>query len=371
MKRKAVVLALCGMLVLSAVGCGQKDETSSGVKYDVDDYVTLGEYSGLTVELTDDYTVTEDLINSTMEGLIAQAAPLVADDTQTVVQSDSLVNVDYVGKMDGVAFSGGTASNVSLDVASNSDLSSGSSYIDGFTSGLVGAKVGDVIDCDVTFPESYGNESLAGQQVTFMFTINYIGKKMTVDQLTDAFVSENFGAATVDEFKKTVETYVNQTAENSRQNDIRSAVMEQVQANATVDEVPEDLLKLRVQEYAQVYENLYCNGTTLEKYLSSNYGVTVDQFMEDITESIKENLVVELIFEAIAKKEGIELDEEGFEEYCQNLMENNDLDSREDLYTAYAPEAKTGESYLRKMYVCNLACEFCVDRAVVKDAAAE
>lgn len=367
MKRNAAALVLCAAVMVVFAGC--KEKTSADISYDVKDYVQLGEYEGIEVQLTKDYTVDQQLIDSTVESLIARTAPCVKDETQTVVAADSIVNVDYVGKKDGEAFDGGTASDVTLNVGTNSDVSTGSSYIEGFSSGLVGAKVGDTVDCPVTFPENYGSADLAGKQVVFTFTVNYIGTPVTKDTLTDAYVLENFQADSVADFLNTVEDYVNQTAKYSRENDIRSRVMDQVVANATVDKVPQEVLDLRVQEYTKQFEETYCTGdTTLEDYLELNYSMTVDQFTDQITDEIRENLVMELVFEAIAEKENIKFDQEGFDEFCDNLMTVNEFDSREKLYEAYAPTHKAGEKYLKKVYLSNKACDYCVEKASVKEA---
>lgn len=170
MKKKTAALALCGLMVFAMAGCGGENaadtgaaKTSEDVEYDVNDYVTLGNYQNLEVQITGDYTVDQSDVDAMVDNLIASAAPCVEDPSQTVVAADSLVNVDYVGKKDGEAFDGGSASDVTIDVATNSDVSSGSGYIEGFSAGLVGAHVGDTVDCNVTFPENYSAKDLAGQ----------------------------------------------------------------------------------------------------------------------------------------------------------------------------------------------------------------
>ncbi|MFQ6878677.1 MAG: trigger factor [Oscillospiraceae bacterium] len=379
MKRKTAAFALCGLMVFALAGCGGENgpdtgaaKTSEDVEYDVNDYVTLGDYQNLEVQITGDYTVDQSDVDAMVDNLIASAAPCVEDPSQTVVAADSLVNVDYVGKKDGEAFDGGSASDVTIDVATNSDVSSGSGYIEGFSAGLVGAHVGDTVDCNVTFPENYSAKDLAGQPVVFTFAVNYIGKPVTRDTLTDDYVSEYFQTDTVDEFLDTVEAYVNQTAQYSRQNEINTAVMEAVVDNATVEDVPQELLDLRVQEYTDQFEAAYCSdGTSLEDYLDTNYGMTVEEFTEQITETMRENLITQLVFEAVADKEGIELDEEGFDDYCDSMMEGNGFNSREDLYAAYGPTEDAGKSYLQKIYVCSRACEFCAGSAVVTEAPAQ
>ena len=369
--RRIAALGAAVMLGAALVGCGEA-ETSADVAYDVNDYVELGDYMEIPVQLTQDYTVTQEMIDETVDTLIQNAQPCVADDTQTVVAADSIVNVDYVGKKDGEAFDGGSASDVNIDLATNSDVASGSSYIEGFSSGLVGAKVGDTVDCPVTFPENYSSQELAGQPVVFTFTVNYIGKPMTRDVLTDDYVSDNFQAASVDEFLQMVDTYVRQTAQYSRQSEIRNAVMDAVVENATVDKVPQEVLDLRIQEYIDQYEATYCSdGTSLEDYLSTNYNTTVEDFTEEVRTGVRENLVMELVFEAIAEKEGISFDQDGFDDFCESLMSGNQVETREELYTLYAPTEEAGEKYLQKVYVCNRACDLCVENAVVSEYAGE
>lgn len=84
----------------------------------------------------------------------------------------------------------------------------GTGYIDGFTDGLKGASVGDVIDCDVTFPDDYGNTDLAGKAVVFTFTVNSIQKEMTIDDVDDAFAKEQFQVDTVDEMYDQIRSYM-------------------------------------------------------------------------------------------------------------------------------------------------------------------
>lgn len=105
MKRKTAALALCGLMVFALAGCGGENGTDTGaaktsedVEYDVNDYVTLGDYQNLEVQITGDYTVDQSDVDAMVDNLIASAAPCVEDPSQTVVAADSLVNVDYVGK---------------------------------------------------------------------------------------------------------------------------------------------------------------------------------------------------------------------------------------------------------------------------------
>lgn len=100
--------------------------------------------------------------------------------------------MDYTGYLDGDAFDGGSATDTMIDVANNCDATQKTNYIDGFSDGLVGAKVGDEVSSDVTFPENYQSSDLAGKKTTFKFKIKGIYKPVTMDTLTDDMVADAF-----------------------------------------------------------------------------------------------------------------------------------------------------------------------------------
>ena len=157
MNRK-LCLVLAGIMTVSTLaGCGssKKTGTSLDIQYNVDDYVTLCKYDGMKVTVTGNYATDDAAVQSYLQETIDSIAPYVKDDSKTTVAADSIVNVDYVGKKDGKAFDGGSASGVNINIATNSDAVKGTGYIEGFASGLVGHNVGESVDCPVTFPAEY------------------------------------------------------------------------------------------------------------------------------------------------------------------------------------------------------------------------
>lgn len=353
--KKFAALALCLAAGLSLLSCG-KPKTSMDIKYKVSDYVTLYKnYRNLKVTISGDYTT-----ESALQRMLDNAGSYVRDDSQTTVAEDSIVNVDYVGKLDGTAFDGGTAKDQNIDVKNNCAAGSGSAYIDGFTSGLVGAQVGSTVDCPVTFPENYSSSNLAGKAVVFTFTVNYICKKVDMDSLTDDFVKEKFNLNSVDELKKSAKSQ----AESNKKSDTRTAVTEKLVKDSKI-KYPKNLLSMRLKEYEDRFTDQYASGSSLKDYLKKNYNMSVDDFESQIKSTLKENLNTELVLEAVADKEGIKLDQKGYKEYIDNLMKNNSLSSKDDLYKLVAPDSKSGEAYLKKMYVDQKACDFCVKHATV------
>ncbi len=179
MKRKLMLL-LCAVCVAAlAGGCGTgKENNASGkentedvsgsegkketIQYNSDDYVELGEYKGLEVSLGS-YEVTQDDVKREIEAALL-SYPVYEDTDKDTVEDGDFVNIDYEGVKDGVAFNGGTAQDSVLEIGSNS-------FIDGFEDGLIGVKVGEKVDLNLTFPENYQNQELAGQAVVFHVTI--------------------------------------------------------------------------------------------------------------------------------------------------------------------------------------------------------
>ena len=255
MKKRILALLLCASTVISMTGCGSKGESAEATeaventesteeapavplaKYDLkgSDYVTLCDYSAIEVTISGDYEVTDQDVLDYVEKIFTQGGPFyTADPDKTTVEEGDIVNVDYVGKLDGEAFQGGTAENQNIDVSNNSSAS-GTSYIDGFTDGLLGASVGDVIDSNVTFPEDYNNEDLAGKEVVFTFTVNSIQKEVTVDTMDDEFASEQFHVDSVDAVYEQVRQYLESSAESTHKNDIYSAIEDYLLDKCTVD----------------------------------------------------------------------------------------------------------------------------------------
>ena len=372
---------LCTMMAVTALGCGgKKNDTAEGTEaaesvngtetaegtetveyespsYDLDpsDYVTLCDYSKVPVTVTGDYDVDDQDAKDYFEQMFSYYGPFyVADDTKTTVGDGDIVNVDYVGKLDGVAFDNGSAEDQNIDVDNNCSAGSqSSSFIDGFTDDLKGASVGDVIDSDVTFPDNYGNADLAGKQVVFTFTVNSIQKEMTLDDVDDDFAQKQFQADTVDDMYAQIKSFLENQASSNKDSDTYTAVQEYLLENCKVD-IPEDYLTARVNDYEKQYVQNYCNGDASKS-------------------GMEKNISMEFITGAIAAKEGTELDEDGFSSYVQTLMSNNSLSSEDDLYKNYGyGDAAYGEKYLRQVYVDNLALQSVKDNAdVTVEAPAE
>ena len=379
MNRK-LCLVLAGIMTMSTLaGCGisKKTGTSLDIKYNVDDYVTLCKYEGINVTVKGNYETNDAAVQSYLQQTIDSVAPYVKDDSKTTVAADSIVNADYVGKIDGKAFDGGSASGVNINVATNSDAIKGTGYIQGFSAGLVGHNVGESVDCPVTFPTDYGNKEMAGKQVVFTFKINFIGNKVDAASITDEYVAANtnsFGGATTKaELLTKVKEAQASYAKSNKEQDTRNAVIEQMKKKCKV-KFPKDLVNRRMKEYEDRYVETYVgkkSKTTLKSYLKKTYNTTVAAFEKDVKKNIEDNLKTELIFEAVAKKENIKLDEKDFKSYVKNLMTQNNVQKEDALYKLFAPNAAGGKQYLEKMYKANKSVDYVVKKAKVTIKPAE
>ncbi|MFP3155077.1 trigger factor [Lachnospiraceae bacterium ZAX-1] len=351
MKRKIVVL-LAAICVLSMIGgCGKK---SSADAYNLDELVSLGEYKGLAVTL-DSYETTDADVKEYAESIIVNNPNYEATDKTTVEDGD-VVDIDYEGLKDGIAFDGGTAQGAILTIGSGQ-------FISGFEEGLIGVNVGESVALDLTFPEGYQDETLSGQAVVFNVKVNAIveGKEITYDKLTDDYVFKNFGIETVEAFIDVVRENLQTGNETDKVNDTQAAVFAKLKEVCEVKEIPQALLDARVAEFTEEFTASYKQTSDLElkEYLETTYQMTEEEFKTQATEDVKETLTIELILEAIAKKEKIKVDEEGYDAYLENMMAYNGIESKEELLK------QKSEDYLKKMYTCSEALKIVQDNAVI------
>jgi trigger factor len=332
------------------------------------DYVTLCDYSNIEVTITGDYYITDDEIMDYYAQVIESYGPFyTADDSKTTIEEGDIVNVDYVGKLDGEAFSGGTATSQNIDVSGNCSADGSSTYIEGFTDGLLGAKVGDEIDCDVTFPESYGNTDLAGKAVVFTFTVNSIQREVTLDDVDDTFAQEQFSTDTLAELNSTISSYFTYY----KQQDTMTAIQDYLLENCEVD-VPEDFVEARYDDYKRVFieEELDGDETQLEDYASSYYNMTLEEMEAQWKENVEDTVRLQLIMDAIVDEMKLVLVEDEFSAYVDQLVSSGSsygyYSDAEEMYAYYGyGDAAYGEKYLRDLYLYDQALEAIEETATV------
>ena len=308
MKKKLVTILTAISLVATLTACGNSNGSSK--------YVTLGEFEGLEVEV-EKTEVTDSAVESYgkqqldyyVENYGLYDTEAITD--RTDVQTGDVVNIDFEGLKDGVAFEGGTATATNLEIGSNS-------FIEGFESGLIGAKVGDQVSLNLTFPAEYDNADLAGAAVVFNVKINSINTKKPA-VYNDALIAKlQMGFTTMDEYYASVKTTLEEQATSTFEESKSTKVWEAVKGVCTVKEIPQDLVDEQVAPFqTKLEEYVTESGQTMEDYLAS-MGTTQEQFTEEITTYAEQNVEQTLIVEAIAAKQKLKVTDD---EYKAKLAE--------------------------------------------------
>lgn len=376
MKKKLIILGMCVALACSAAACGkdEKEPASSGEVASSGEFsvektkadmkgtqykstVELGQYKGLKVGESDS-VATAGEIDQAIENILSNNAE--AEKVESgVVENGDVANIDFVGKMDGKEFDGGSGEAYDLEIGSGS-------FIAGFEDGLIGKKVGEKVDLDLTFPKDYkdssGNVSeLAGKDVVFTVTINYITRRIK-PELSDAFVKEKcqtYDSETVAELK---DYLADQIVLNKKLTAIWQTILDDSKVTFNEEEV--NKLVSQMKEQYSAYYTAY--GLSLEDYYEYA-GITEEEFNADMRESVESSLTNIVISMNIARKEGIEVTEEEYLDEVEADVEAGTFDSVEAFQQMY-PKQDTVDSilYYKVLEWVADSCEIVPDEEVEK-----
>lgn len=316
-KKYIVVTALIGLLIIFAIF--QKSSTDS--------VLTLGQYIGLEVEMAEVIVTDADVENAVINDVVASQDNVQITDRP--VRYGDIVNIDYSGTIDDVAFSGGTDTDYDLEIGSGA-------FIDGFEDQIIGMEVGQTSNITVTFPDSYDNDSLARKEAIFKVTINSISGKIIPDKITDAMIAE------ISETYDNVLDYNNyvrvELEENAKAETIQNkydAAWEVVMSNTVVT----SLSKRKLNYYSDLYKNNYQSyadmySISLSEFITTYMGTTTTKFNENMKLYAESFTKMYAISEAIAKEQNITISNEQYQSY----LEDNDIDS--DYATKYNEQIK-------------------------------
>lgn len=262
----------------------------------------LGEYKGVEVEKVEE-TVNEDVVTAKLEEMREKASRLVSVERE-IVNGDT-ANIDFEGFDGEVAFEGGKGENYDLVIGSGS-------FIPGFEEQLVGKKVGEEVEVNVTFPEEYHAENLAGKPVVFKVKVNDV-KVKELPELNDEFAADTTEFNTLEELTADVRAKAEAEVAEAAKNELRNRVIEKVVENTTV-EVPEAMVKNEIEnQLMELNYQLQYQGFGMEQFLQMT-GKTMEEFKAEFTTNRREeavkNVKTSLVIEAIAKAEGVEVSEE-------------------------------------------------------------
>ncbi|MEZ3488311.1 MAG: trigger factor [Lachnospiraceae bacterium] len=307
MKRRVITLfagALAASMILAGCSASKGLET---------DKLAISNYKGVEIdevekpgEVTD-----EDVENNIQASLQMNAAQ--EDVTGRAVESGDTATLDYVGKIDGQEFEGGSATDYPLKIGSGS-------FIDGFEDSVIGHNIGDTYDWQGAFPENYTNVDYAGKDVVFTITVKSISREV-IPELTDEFVkSVSEDSKNVKEYKEEVKKKLKKDSEKNYGNNISQAAWQKVLDNTEIKKYPEDEVKKiadsLIDQYkttAEYYEKEY------EEFIQEQMGYSVEEFEKQVNDAAKSSIKQSMVTKAIADKEKIKLSDDEYEKQLKQM----------------------------------------------------
>ncbi len=386
MKKRAVMIALLLTMTIAAAGCTKNSEETTKTdvsdtteeneteaeqdteeadddqekepttaelmaEIDVEKCVTLGEYKGITVEKTIEPVTDEDVEQEIQSAL--ESYPVEV--TNRSVQEGDTVNIDYVGRIDGEEFEGGSDEGALLKIGSGQ-------FIEGFEDGLIGASKGETRVLALTFPQNY-TEDLAGKAVEFTVTVNTINEPL--EEPNDEWVAANIeGYYTVEEYKAGIRSEQEENNKQTAEEQMRYTAWTTVVDGCTINEYPETLVEMGKKLYTRQAET-YAQyaGMELKEFIESS-GITQEEFDANAEEYGKDVAVQALVNQAICNAEGYTIGDEAYQEAMTNMLAEYGC-TEEELISAY------GQDNVEQSIMMNRVIQLILDNAVIEEVEAD
>ena len=260
--------------------------------------VKLGEYKGLKVE-KEAVNVTDEDVEKQLEHMREHQGKLIDAPEGSEVKDGDFTTLDFEGFADGEPFAGGKGQDYPLQIGSKT-------FIEGFEDQLIGAKIGEERDVNVTFPEDYQEKKLAGKPATFKCTVRSI-KHRELPELNDELAKKMSKFETLEELRADIRKNLTENAERKAVNDQKQAAIEQASENIEVDIPPvmiDNRVNVMIQEMAMRLEQ---QGMNLEQYLQFS-GTDIAKIREEYRETAEKNVRTDLMLEEVAKAEDIKVE---------------------------------------------------------------
>ncbi len=297
----------------------------------------LGQYKGLEVE-KENFEVTDEKVNEEIEGMRKNASKLKEVPENEEAKNDDVVNINFEGFVDGVAFDGGKAEGYDLTLGSHS-------FIDTFEDQIVGHKKNDEFDVNVKFPEAYHAENLKGKPALFKVKVNSIKRKEEAELNDD--LAKELGFESVDDMRAKTRENITKREEARVENEFKNKIIEKV-VDGTNVEAPRTLvdreIEFQINRFAQ---QLQMQGINLSQYFQMT-GQTIDKMREDSREMAEKSVKTELVLSEISKVENITVTDEEVDNEFEVMATMYGMDKESMLnevkksgnYQRFADEAK-------------------------------
>ena len=273
--------------------------------------VKLGKYKGIELKKIE-YTVSDKDVEHELGHMAEHNARLVTVDDRPVEKGDITI-IDFAGSINGVAFDGGTAENQELEIGSNK-------FIPGFEDQVIGMKVNEEKDINVTFPEDYFSKDLAGKEATFKVTLHEI-KKKELPKIDDDFAKDVSEFDTLADLKADIKSKMEKENEERAKYESEEAAIEAVCKDVEVD-IPSGMIETEIDNMVKDIENkLSYQGLTLDQYLKLT-NKTMENLRKEFDEQANKAVKSRLVLEAIIKAEDIKPDDKEVEEKVKEMAKN-------------------------------------------------
>lgn len=303
--------------------------------------VELGEYKGVEVPKSD-VSVSDEEIMAEIDKEREQNSRIITVDDRAVKDGDMTV-IDFEGFVDGVAFEGGKGTDYPLTIGSHS-------FIDTFEEQLIGKNIGEEVDVNVTFPEEYHAEELKGKPALFKVTVKEI-KKKELPELDNDFVEDVSEFSTVDEYKASIKTKIEEKKADEAKSAKEEATIEKIIEGAKM-EIPDAMVDSQVRQMAEDFaRRISAQGLTIDQYFQYT-GLTSDKLLEQMRPQALKRIQSRLVLEAVADKENFEVTDEDV---------NNEIN---DMASAYQMEADKLKDLLTDADKENMKRDIQVKKAV-------
>lgn len=299
------------------------------------------EYKNLKLGKDKPEVVTEEEVNNELKRLLEKNIKFVTKEDSSALHD--VVNIDYEGFVDGVAFEGGKGEKYDLELGSNT-------FIPGFEDQLVGYKKGDKVDVKVTFPSDYHAEELKGKEAIFKCVINEVKQKE--EPLLDDDFAKTFGIPTKEDLIAALRSNLEQRNDLASKNDYIKKLCDYLAENSTIA-IEEEELNARIDEIISYYENMIKQyGMSMDQYLSMT-GTTKEDFRKSLTNDASTSIKIDKVYEHVAQSENFEISEEEFNDYLDYLK--NYYGASDEQFAEYQ---KQKEDEIKKEYLRQKISQF-------------
>ena len=311
--------------------------------------VELGKYKGVEIDKIETEVTDEDIEEEINKERENQAREVSVD---RPIQNGDLAVIDFEGFINGEAFENGKDENYNLTIGSND-------FIPGFEDQLIGKSSGEECEVNVTFPEDYQAENLAGQAAVFKCKIHEVKEKQ-LPELDDDF-ADDAGFGSLEKYKEDVKERLTEKKAENAKNEKETAVIEAIIEDAKMD-LPEAMIETNQRQMVEEFSNqLKMQGLSLEQYFMFT-GMTQENMMEQTRPRAEKRIKSRLVLEAVAAKEKIEATDEELENELKDMAENYKMEL--DKLKTLIPETELKE--IKKDIVIKKAIEFVVDNCKEK-----